>query len=642
MKPETAGSSEDVMHAKWALAAAVTAAVSVGDAPAIGAERETAQQARAAIVSSAASAIPPRDSAELAWWRQSMQTHDQRIAWWRQARFGLFIHWGVYSELAGEWHGQPVQGYAEHIMRKCRIPIETYRKDVAGQFNPTKFNADEWAQLAKEAGVGYMVITSKHHDGFAMYDSEVSDFNVVKQTPWHRDPMKELKQATARQGIKFGFYYSQAWDWSDPNGPGNDWDFQNPAGDKGLHGGKLWWESSPEEVARAQKYVDSKAIPQLQELARKYQPDLFWFDTNHKMPPSLNLRVLEATRAADPDAVINSRCVAGLGDYLSTSDRPAEFAPHDGDWEGIPTTNESYGYHRADHSHKPPSHFIELIAKAAARGGNLMLNIGPRGDGTIDPADVAILRGIGKWMAVNGESIRGTSRSPLPVQTWGESTLKGDALYLHVFHWPQDGKLVVGGLKSDVRGAYLLSDAGKSPLPVERLNPLDVRVTVPNTAPDATDSVIVLTCAGAVDCDGSRLLLSTQRNELRVFDGSLAGRHIAFGQGKKENAYVEQWSQNDSRVGWTVRTTEPATFDVQAIYDADPASAGSTYSVRIASQALMGVVQPGKEQSHPLGAVRLEAVTHELRVDPVKIVGPELMRLRSLVLTRSGNETASR
>src|SRR3954454_15870137 len=258
-----------------------------------------------------------------------------------------------------------------------------------------------------------------------MLDSGVHNYSVVKATPWHHDPMKDLKSATQHQGMKFGFYYSQAWDWGDPNGTGNDWDFDRAGGDKGLHGGKTWWGVEPQQVAQVEKYVNGKAIPQLRELVAKYQPDLIWFDTPSKMPASENYRVVKALREASPTVVVNSRCVPEYGDYASTADRPAEFPPHDGDWEAIPTTNESYGWHQSDHSHKPPAHFIQLIAKAAAKGGNLMLNVGPRGDGTIDPADVQILEGIGRWMAINGESIHGTERSPLPVQPWGVSTRKG-------------------------------------------------------------------------------------------------------------------------------------------------------------------------------------------------------------------------
>jgi hypothetical protein len=388
MKPETTANqaaggivSEEHMGSKWAAAAAVAAVVGLGDPAALVAVELKPQQPAISY-----SVIPEKDSPELQWWRDSMKTHDQRMQWFRQARFGMFIHWGVYSDLEGVWHDQPVQGYAEHIMRKAKIPIETYKKDVAAKFNPTKFDAAAWAKLAKDAGMGYMVITSKHHDGFAMFDSDVTpDYNIVDATAWHHDPMKDLKKACTDQGLRFGFYYSQAWDWGDPNGTGNDWDWNQPAGDKQLHGGKVWWEASPDEAAKVAKYVDNKAIPQVRELIAKYQPDIIWFDTPSKMPPSENFRVFKATREAGPNVVISSRCVPALADYESTADRPAELPPHDGDWEAIPTTNESYGYHRADQSHKPVSHFIEILAKTAARGGNLMLNVGPKGDGTLDP-----------------------------------------------------------------------------------------------------------------------------------------------------------------------------------------------------------------------------------------------------------------
>ena len=622
------------MGSKWAAAAAVAAMVGIGEAPST-----LATDTQTPAVSY--SIIPAQNSDELAWWRESMKSHDQRMAWFRQARFGMFIHWGVYSDLEGVWQGEPVQGYAEHIQRKAKIPIEVYKDQVAAKFNPTKFDADEWASLAKEAGMGYMVITSKHHDGFAMYDSDVTDYDIVNATAWKHDPMKDLKAATARQGIKFGFYYSQAWDWGHPDGPGNDWDFENPAGDRGLHGGKVWWEASPLWVERCARYVDEKAIPQLQELIGKYDPDLIWFDTPAKMPPSENLRVLEATRKAGPDVVINSRCIAELADYQSTADRPAELPPHDGDWEAIPTTNESYGYHRADQSHKPASHFIEILAKCAARGGNLMLNVGPRGDGTIDAKDVEILQGIGRWMKVNAESIHGTTRTPLPVQAWGESTLKGRTLYLHVFDWPTDGKLVVGGLKTRVKSAHLLADSSRAPLKVERLNDLDMQIAVPAKAPDETDSVVALVCEGEVLCDDDRLLSVTQSNALRVFDGTIHGQTLRFGQGKRENAYVEQWSEAEESLAWPVRVTAPASFEVTALYDAEKPSAGGTYRLAIGSHVLAGVVHEGKERSETLGTVRLEAGEHEIRVAPVRIAGNELMRLRSVTLRAVSDESTA-
>ncbi|MCX7006324.1 MAG: alpha-L-fucosidase, partial [Kiritimatiellaeota bacterium] len=282
---------------------------------------------------------------------------DARLGWWREARFGMFVHWGVYSGLSGTWNGKAYGGYAEHIQRMAKIPCAVYRKEVAGTFNPTEFNADEWIRLAKEAGMGYFVITAKHHDGFAMFNSQASDYNIVKATPFARDPMKELQAACKKYGVHFGFYYSHAFDWGEANGPGNDWDY---------HHGANWWEKFPEFLPQARKYVDEKSIPQLQELIKNYDPDIIWFDTPHKLPPEENLRILAAVRKAKPTLVVNGRLVRGAGDYDSTCDRPAEFPAHEGDWEGVPTTNESYGYNQNDRSHKPPAHFIQLLAKSAA------------------------------------------------------------------------------------------------------------------------------------------------------------------------------------------------------------------------------------------------------------------------------------
>lgn len=589
--------------------------------------------AAAAAVKGGSLSIPDRDSPEMAWWRQSMETRDQRLEWWREARFGMFVHWGVYSGLGGTWQGQAIKGYAEHIQRILKIPIPVYREQVAGKFNPSEFNADEWIRAAKEAGMGYFIITAKHHDGFAMYDSMVSDYNIVKATPFKRDPMKELKAACQKYGLKLGFYYSHAFDWGEPNAPGNDWDYDNPGGDRGLHGGRNWWVSSPELLPKVRRYVDEKSIPQLLELIRNYEPDILWFDTPHKLPDSENLRILKAVRATSPRLVINGRLVRNCGDYASTADRPAEFAPHEGDWEGIPTTNESYGWNKNDNSHKPPAHFIQLLAKAAARGGNLLMNIGPMGDGKIDPKDLAILQGIGQWWKINGESIRGTARTPLAVQAWGESTRKGNTLYLHVFEWPHDGKLVLGGLKSQVKRAYLLSDAKRSTLSVERLDPLDVRIAVPTTAPDEADSVVAVESESEPAGDSVRLLLATvPQDTLRAFDGTRHGKTLRLGAGKTRDAYVGDWSKPDEFMAWPVRINQPTSFEVSSVYDAPAGSVGGTYTVKLGKVSVPGTVSQGENQTASLGRVRLEPDRFEIQVLPVEIKGAELMRLRSVVL----------
>lgn len=578
---------------------------------------------------------------------------DARLGWWREARFGMFVHWGVYSGLSGSWNGTKYGGYAEHIQRMAKIPIPVYHKEVAGKFNPAEFNADEWIKLAKQAGMAYFIITAKHHDGFAMYDSKVSEANIVKATPFARDPMKELKAACQKHGIKFGFYYSHAFDWGEENAPGNDWDFNNPGGDK-TRDTKEWWVAYPEFLPKARKYVDEKSIPQIRELIAKYDPDIMWFDTPSKLPPEENRRILDAVRKAKPSMVVNGRLLRSSsgngGDYLSTCDRPAEFPPQAGDWEGIPTTNESYGYNANDRSHKPAAHFIQLLAKSTARGGNMLMNIGPMGTGAIDPADTSILRGIGKWWAINGESIRGTTRTPLAPQAWGESTRKGNRLYLHVFHWPTDGKLVLGGLKTEVGKTWLLADPG-SPLSFSRSG-MDLTVNVSNKAPDVADSVLVVECSGEPSGDPVRLLSSkVPADTLHVFDANLIGK-LRFGPGKKKDDVALNWKTADDAVVWPVRLNETASYEVVINYDASKAAktskvvegdvgketsrgglgAGGTFAVRIGTREFVGKVKQGNQVEESLGKITLNPGKHDIRLQAVDITGEELMNPRKIIL----------
>ncbi|MGN6368277.1 MAG: alpha-L-fucosidase, partial [Phycisphaerae bacterium] len=435
--------------------------------------------------------INPRDQAAIddalhGWWTNALKTRDERLQWWRDARFGCFIHWGVYSELGGEYHGRKGGSYSEHIMRQLKIPREEYLKNVVEPFNPSKFNADQWVKLIKGAGMRYVVITAKHHDGFAMYPSYVSKYNIRDATKFGRDPMKELSDACHANGIRFGFYYSHAFDWEHPDAPGNDWDYKNPGGDLKLLGAENWYNLHPDVLERVKHYVDEKAIPQLQELVKKYHPDIFWFDTPQKLPPSEQIRIVKAVREADPNVVINGRAARvahyNFGDYLDTADNPAEVRDPGGDWEAIPTVNNSYGYNKLDNHYKTPEFFVQLLAKIAAKGGNMLLNIGPKGDGTIDENATRILQGIGSWMDVNADSIRGTSRTPLDRQPWGDSTLKDHTLYLHVFHWPNDGRLVIAGLQTNITNAYFLADKDKHPLQPARLNENDSVIHIPPPA----------------------------------------------------------------------------------------------------------------------------------------------------------------
>ena len=579
------------------------------------------------------------DEAINGWWTASMKTVDQRIAWWRDARFGMFVHWGIYSLPAGEWKGQRVKGYAEHLMRSQRIPRSKYL-ELAHAFNPVNFNADEWISTAKKAGMRYFIITAKHHDGFAMYDSKVSDFNIIQQTPFKRDPMAELALACKKQGMKFGFYYSHAFDWEHPDAPGNDWDYDNPGGDSLLHGGTNWFDVHPELLPKAIKYVDEKAIPQIKELLTKYHPDIIWFDTPHKLPLSENLRILKAIRETDPNVVVNGRLANSstfmFGDYKNTADRPAEFAPVKGNWEGIPTTNESYGYHKFDNSHKPVSFFVQLLAKSASKGGNELMNIGPMGNGQMDPKDLEILSGIGRWMNVNGESIYGTDRSPLAIQNWGVCTQKKDRLYLHVFNWPKDQNLIIGGLKSEVKKAYLLSDPKKKALPIERMNTLDVKISVPVNAPDLANTVIVLVAERPVNADTVRLLSNTSSNRLLVFDAELLGKGFQYADGKTNKYYVQNWKHEEQKINWTLRLNSPAVFAISLKYIGSKNSAGTFRLTSdqniVKEQQITSQQKDGEVISLDLGIISLSKGIHHLMIEPLRITKSELMKPLEITL----------
>ncbi|HZZ29222.1 MAG TPA: alpha-L-fucosidase [Pirellulales bacterium] len=560
------------------------------------------------------------------WWTAALKTRDDRLNWWRDAKFGCFIHWGVYADLAGEYNGRKSGSYSEHIMRQLTIPRQEYLDEVVSKFNPEKFDANAWVQLIKNAGMRYIVITAKHHDGFAMYPSQVTKYNITDATSFKRDPMQELSQACRANGLRFGFYYSHAFDWEDPNAPGNDWDYKNPGGDKHLFderlgaGYRTWYDVHPELVERIKKYVDDKAIPQLQELIAKYHPDILWFDVSGKLPFSEQIRIVKAVREADPNVVINGRAARGLGknfgDYADTADNPAEVRETEGDWEAIPTVNNSYGYNKLDNNYKTPEFFIQLVAKIAAKGGNTLLNIGPKGDGTIDENATRILEGIGRWMSVNGDSIHGTTRTSLDRQAWGDSTVKSNILYLHVFQWPSDSKLVVGNLDGEVVRAYLLADADKHLLAARRLNNKDIEVTVPNVAPDATDSVVVLEMNGPVHGSQGRLLATNvTQNQLLAFDATASGK-FSYGDGKANRYAVTGFNNPDDYLAWPIRLNAPATFDV-SVRCALRNSA--TLVVQAGEQTASAPGNANDSKKNPvihLGQISLPTGEYELRFKP--------------------------
>jgi len=428
---------------------------------------------------------------------------DARMQWWREARFGMFIHWGLYSIPAGEWHGQRTTHIGEWIMNDLTIPVADY-KAFAKDFNPTAFSAHDIVALAKAAGMKYIVITAKHHDGFAMFDSKVDPFNIVAATPFKRDPLKELAEECRKQGVKLGFYYSQSQDWTAPGGgaavrPGHNQDTGH-------------WDKAQD--GSFDDYLKNKSIPQIKELLENYKdyPVVVWFDTPGKaMTPERSAEVVQLLNQ-HPNLIWNNRLGGG---YKGDTETPEQFIPPQGypgrDWESCMTMNDTWGFKSYDTNFKSTETLLRNLIDIASKGGNYLLNIGPDSKGNVPVPEIERLRQVGQWLKVNGEAIYDTSSTlfdvptgsfsdtekdkkgnPKFTPTWNwRSTTKADKIYLEVFTWPTNGTFHLDKLPRNVTSAYLLADAAHKPLKLTKSGEgLDIQL--PAKALDPIATVVVL------------------------------------------------------------------------------------------------------------------------------------------------------
>jgi alpha-L-fucosidase len=492
---------------------------------------------------------------------------DARMNWWRQARFGMFIHWGVYSVPAGAYHGSRVPDLGEWIMCNGKIPMAAYQA-FAREYNPVKYDPDQWVQLASEAGMKYIVITAKHHDGFANFDTKATDWSIVKATPYGQDVLKPLAAACRKYGLKLGFYYSQAQDWNNGGAECN---------------GK--WD--PAQAHDMDDYIDKVAVPQVRELLSNYGefPAVLWWDTPCDMNQARAAKLIELLKLK-PGIIHNNRLG---GDYKGDTETPEQSIPATGfqgrDWETCMTMNDTWGFKSYDTNWKSTETIVRNLVDIASKGGNYLLNVGPTSEGLIPGPSIERLKAVGAWMKVNGDAIYATSASPFKRLPWGRctKTISGNqtTLYLHVFNWPVDGKLLVPGLKNSVTSAQLL--AGANPLPFTS-TPDGVEVRVPDAAPDKISSTVVLKIKGAPEIavrpilqqsDGSVRLLASEA-ELR------GGLQYELGGGKDNIGY---WTNPADTAAWTFQVDRPGKFHLVADIAAEESG---KFEVIAAAQNLPG------------------------------------------------------
>jgi len=563
---------------------------------------------------------------------------EDRIKWWEQARFGMFIHWGLYSKLAGEYEGNKIKGLGEWIMYDAKIPLASYSR-VASTFNPVAFNADRWVRLARDAGMKYIVITAKHCDGFAMFASGVNNYNIVNGTPFHRDPMKELEAACRKYGLRLGFYYSQDWDWSEKDAEGrpNTWDF--PEND----------QKNPDI------YYRTKAIPQIKELVTQYDPAIIWFDVPSDITRAQSFQFLKTIREARPDCIINDRIgkehsggTTGhllMGDYHTPEQYIPEETTHP--FEVCMTINDTWGYKYYDRDWKSAKTIIANLTDIAAKGGNYLLNIGPDGEGRVPGETVKVLEIVGQWMKKNGESIYGTSRSPLGKLPFKESrcTARPGKLFIHLLDWPEGDRVIIPGLLNKIEEiTFLANPSVKIPFSTTPSNDIEIDLnpgTLPKLAVDPLSTVLVIKYAGTLHVQRADDIADPAfPTVFDPIDARPSSDSMKYGFNKTWNTErgfeTLRWTDTTS-ISWNFRTIRKGQYEVEISYGADENSSGNQMVLSIGNNIFPfttgntgGWHTPG---AFILGKVELPANLHEvISLHPRVIQGNRVMNIRSVKL----------
>ncbi len=478
----------------------------------------------------------------------------ERAALFRDGNYGMFIHWGLFSHLGGQWHDKTFYGIGEWIKRQMKISEADYMA-LAKDFNPAAFDARAIARVAKEAGMKWIIITSKHHEGFAMFKS-AHPFNIVDATPFKRDPMQELAAACREAGLGFGFYYSHNQDWTAPGGSGGPG--QNPDG----------------TPATFERYFREKCYPQVKEICTQYGPlNYIWFDTPGKIPKEYVMELAELVRKTQPGALLCSRIGHDLGDYASKGDMEVPPRNIEGLWETCDTTNDSWSYAWYDQNWKDAKEILHRLVSTVGRGGTYLLNIGPDGQGRV-PAQVAkYLVKAGDWIKRYPGVVYAAGPSPwghaLP---WGDVTTRGNTLNLVVFDWPADGRLLLPGLQTEIATVGIVS--GKPVVPVQwKKHGMWTELQFPAmlTQLDHPATVVEVRLKGAPKADGTlgiypniAATLPVEFADVNDAEKKRISWMEKFGEWKFATQ-VSQWKPAGKAV-WTVDVAEPGDYRLELVY----------------------------------------------------------------------------
>ena len=539
----------------------------------------------------------------------------QRMRWFRQARFGMFIHWGVYSVPAGEWKDKT--NHAEWIMLTGNIPSAEYEK-FAGQFNPVKFDAKEWVRIAKDAGMKYMVITSKHHDGFCMFDTKLTDYSIVKATPFKRDPMKDLAAACKDAGLRFCFYHS-ILDWHRPDQETN--------------------------FAVYHEYMKG----QLKELLTQYGPiGILWFDGQWIGPwdRKKGEELYAYVRGLQPGLLVNNRVGKSTrqdGDYETPEQNIPAGAIQGRLWETCMTLNDTWGFKTSDHNWKSATDLARKLIDITSKGGNFLLNVGPTAEGVIPPESVERLETVGRWLKANGDGIYGTVQSPWRKHPFdGRCTVKGNTLYVHVFKWPEGG-VSLAGLQGEVRSVAPLDkrvgavkweakkEGERQVLALqapEKPDPIATVVAVTFKAPPALDEAASGGIPGRQAADGTIAL--------KAADAAVHGDTAQYESGDgKDN--IGFWTNKEDWVSWDVSVAKPGAFTVEVTYACADGTGGSEYVVSAGDQQVAGKVEVtggwASFKTEKIGALKIEkAGKVAIAVKPKTKPGFAVMNLKAIDL----------